>query len=574
MARGPSLANKCQLLFGGAVLAIVGAALVGPWVRLPEIVDEAQMETSRQIADLWAVSPLFGPETAARFAAALRTAETSDATTPSDRTLDIRWWTMSEWESANFTEKFLAAAHRRIAAVLAKAPERQAEHSDARWDGNERLYRYARLVRGSDGSPQGVVVLERVSRTAADQLTLNRIYLVVAGLAAASLAMLVFYVITTKLILRPVRALRDTAERVTSGDISIRSDVATGDEFEELASTFNATLNNLETQQQQLRGINKSLDMRVSELSERNTALYEAARLKGEFLANISHELRTPLNSIIGFAELLQDTLQQDAEAAAASAPAAAQEPASITKRRRYLDHIVTAGRGLLEMINELLAMAKIEAGSIEVRVERINPAETCEALCSLIRPLADRKNVRLSIQLPRRGGGGGASADITTDAAQADIPWIDTDPAKFQQVLFNFLSNAVKFTPEGGEVVLRAERLQGSDGVPRVRVSVLDTGPGIPRDQHEYIFEKFSQLDGGHTRKHQGTGLGLAIAKEFAELIQGEIQLVSEPGRGSMFSLIVPPKLDESRTREAKRALMERAALAKRPSPPRLGVG
>jgi two-component system sensor histidine kinase BarA len=562
MSRGVSLANKCQLLFGGAVLAIVAAAMVGPWFRLPAIVDEAQMETSRQIAELWAVSPLIDPETAARFRAGLRASEAAEQQRQS---LDIRWWTMPEWDEAAFADGFLGKARARIAAAVAKGPPRSAEHTEAEWNGRERVYRYARLVRGSDGGPQGVVVVERLSKTVAAQLTLNRIFLIAGGAAAASLAMLVFYVITTKIILRPVRVLRDTAERVSQGDLSVRSDLATGDEFEQLADTFNAMLTSIETQQQQLRGINKSLDLRVSELAERNTALYDAARLKGEFLASVSHELRTPLNSIIGFAEILQDTLPRDTEAA--GAPLATSDPAA-QKRKRYLDNIVGAGRSLLEMINEILAMAKIEAGSIEVRVEEVNPAETCEALVSLIRPLADRKSLRLSLQMPRTGGG------VTGDGAQADLPRISTDPQKFQQIVFNFLSNAVKFTPDGGEVVLRAERMPGADGVSRVRVSVLDTGPGIPADQHAYIFEKFSQLDSGHTRKHQGTGLGLAIAKQFAELIQGEIQLVSEPGRGSMFSLIVPPKIDESRARDTKRALMERAALARRPQPPRVNVG
>lgn len=560
MSRGVSLANKCQLLFGGAVVTIVAAAMVGPWFRLPAIVDEAQMETSRQIAELWAVSPLIDPDTAARFRAGLRA---SEAAQRQQQSLDIRWWTMPEWEEAAFSEGFLGKARAKVTAALDKGPTKLAEQTEAHWAGTDRVYRYARLVRGTDGEPQGVVVVERVSKTVAAQLTLNRIFLVAGGVAAASLAMLVFYVITTKIILRPVRVLRDTAERVSQGDLSVRSDLLTGDEFEQLSDTFNAMLTSIETQQQQLRGINKSLDLRISELAERNTALYDAARLKGEFLASVSHELRTPLNSIIGFAEILQDTLPREGDAGGVSAA----DPGS-QKRKRYLDNIVGAGRNLLEMINEILTMAKIEAGSIEVRSEDTNPAEVCEGLASLIRPLADRKSLRLSLQMPRQGGG------ITSDAAHADLPRIATDPQKFQQIVFNFLSNAVKFTPEGGEVVLRAERLPGADGVARLRVSVLDTGPGIPADQHAYIFEKFSQIDGGHTRKHQGTGLGLAIAKQFAELIQGEIQLVSEPGRGSMFSLIVPPGIDESRAKDTKRALMERAALARRPQPPRVNVG
>ena len=131
---------------------------------------------------------------------------------------------------------------------------------------------------------------------------------------AGTLAMIVFYLITTKIILQPVRALRETADRVRAGNTSVRSDLKTGDEFEQLAEAFNSMLSNLDEQQTLLRGINKSLDLRLNELSERNTALYDAARLKGEFIANVSHELRTPLNSIIGFAEILQDTTYLEAE--------------------------------------------------------------------------------------------------------------------------------------------------------------------------------------------------------------------------------------------------------------------
>lgn len=547
--RGISLANKCQLLFGAAVLLIVSAALVWPWVRQIKVLDDAQLETSRQIAELWADSPLIDPAVAAVF-------RPSDSVEDPEkrRNLIIRWWPMADWREATFASGFLDRARRRLGTAAADGSAPVQEHVEAMWDGNLRLYRYARLVPDSKGGPEGVVVLERRSPTVRRALLENQGFLIGAGIFAGSLAMIVFYLITTKIILHPVRALRETAERVRAGNTSVRSDLKTGDEFEQLAEAFNSMLSNLEEQQTLLRGINKSLDLRLNELAERNTALYDAARLKGEFIANVSHELRTPLNSIIGFAEILQDTTQQDAESGGVP------HPERITKRRRYLDNIVGAGRTLLEMINDLLAMAKIEAGKIEVHVQSVNVGETCEALMALIRPLADRKSLRVTLQLQAAGGAG-----FVSDARAADLPLILTDQQKFQQIVFNFLSNAVKFTPERGEVTLRAERLPGADGVERVRVSVLDTGPGIAPSQHQMVFEKFSQLDSGHTRQHQGTGLGLAISKEFAELLQGEIQLVSEVGRGSMFSLILPPALDAERAQEAKRGMTERAAVAGR---------
>ena len=548
MSRGVSLANKCQLLFGGAVLLIVAAALVGPWIRLGTIVDEAQLENSRQIADLWASNQLLSPEVARLFGPA------PGAPSPAGVGLTIRSWTFEEWEREQFTSGFLEAAKRRLA-KMHKDPGRLVEHAETIWEEGDRAYRYARLLTDAEGKPTGVVVVDRRSSAAASLLLVNRMYLLVAGVGAGVIAVLVFYVITTRIILSPVRALKKTADTVRAGNLQVRSELRTGDEFEQLSEAFNSMLADLTEQQQLLRGINRSLDLRLNELAERNTALFEAARVKGEFLANISHELRTPLNSIIGFAEILQDIAAQDADS-----PAEAPSEAQLAKRRRYLHNIVSAGRSLLEMINELLMMAKIEAGRIELNLQPVNVAETCEALAALIHPLAERKRLTISLQLQSAEPGGS-----TSEPARSDLPIVETDQQKFHHVVFNFLSNAVKFTPDGGRVTLRAERLVGGDGQGRVRVSVLDTGPGIAPDKRQVIFEKFSQLDSGHTKEHQGAGLGLAIAKEFAELLQGEIQVESEPGRGSMFSLIIPLSVDRALLESAKARMVERAALAGR---------
>jgi len=569
MARGISLANKCQLGFGLAILLIIGSALLVPWVRLVTIVDQSQVETSRQIARVWAQAPWLD-ENVGWF---LQPSD-ADPDAPESELL-IGYWPVKDWERTQFQSAFLQAAKRRFAAERGGAAggngggglgpnEHEPEYVEVLWDANDRVYRFARVVpedRGiADGSGaggegpgiRGVIVVERRSTTAASQLFVNRMYLLAAGAGAGALAFLVFYVITTRIILSPVRALRDTTELVRAGNLNVRSDIRTGDEFEQLSEAFNSMLANLGEQQAQLRGTNRSLDLKLVELAEINVGLHEAARMKGEFLARISHELRTPLNSIIGFAEILQDLAQSETDH-----PERSGDPERLAKRKRYLENIVSAGRTLLEMINELLTMARIDAGKIELHVQAMNVAETCDGLLALIRPLAERKRIRLSLQLqaPRGGGvlsaagtaGAGASGrsddggGFTSDPAAADLPSIETDPQKFQQVIFNFLSNAVKFTPEEGEVTLRAERLVGNDGVQRLRVSVLDTGPGIPREMHEEIFNKFTQLEAGHTRQHQGTGLGLSIAKEFAAMLGGEIQLVSEVGRGSMFSLIVP---------------------------------
>jgi len=533
MARGISLANKCQLLFGLAVVVIVGAALIVPWIRLRKIIDDAQLESSRQIADLWTQSQVVDPEVL-RFLNPLN----DEVAAQARRRLEIRWWPYDSWQQEEFEGGFLRAAQRLLAEQDDEAMTSGfVEHAESLWQEGDRVYRYARLVEGADAdAPIGVVVIIRRSSAAADQLLINRMYLVLAGILAGGFAVLVFYLITTRIILSPVRQLKETADRVREGELQVRSTLKTGDEFEQLAEAFNSMLGNLSQQQQLLRGMNKSLEFQMGELEERNTTLQDNARLKGEFLANISHELRTPLNSIIGFAEILQDIAGVDEQADSQPLP-----PEQLAKRKRYLDNIVTAGRTLLEMINELLAMARIEAGNIEMHVQTVNVSETCEALLALIKPLTDRKrlNIGMELQSTREAG-------FTSDSSLCDLPNIETDQQKFHHVVFNFLSNAVKFTPDEGTVTIRADRIIGADGEPRIRVSVLDTGPGIPLDQQQLIFEKFSQLESGHTRTHTGTGLGLAIAQEFAELLQGEIKLVSDVGRGSMFSLVVPLVLTE----------------------------
>jgi signal transduction histidine kinase len=536
MIRGVSLATKCQLLFGAAIVLIIAAALLVPWLRTPIVVDASQLETSRQIARLWESTtreePRLGPFPLAT------SPEPGGEKRPDEPR--IEYVPAAALDTLAAQSDFLRVSLERFRKER-KTPIN--EHAESLWDGSQRVYRYALADRSDEtGELTGVLLLERRSPQAASQLLVNRVYLLVAGAFAMVLASLVFYLITTRIILKPVRTLRDVADRVRAGDLTARAAIPTGDEYEELGETFNAMLESLTDTAERLRTTNRSLDLRIGELARSNSALYETAKLKGDFLANVSHELRTPLNSIIGFAELLQTI----AVAESSRREQSSEELASVMKRSRYLDNIVNAGRTLLEMINELLEMAKIEAGKIDVNVEQVNVLETCDGLIGLIRPQADRQGVRLTLE--------GPTADNL-------LPLIKTDPRKFQQIVFNFLSNAVKFTPEGGEVTIRAENIRNGTGSPRIRVSVLDTGPGIPEEHHDSIFEKFRQLDSGHTKSHGGTGLGLAIAKELASILQGEIQLVSAPGSGSMFSLIIPVEIDLGAAQDASRKASSRIA-------------
>ncbi|MCS7033328.1 MAG: ATP-binding protein, partial [Phycisphaerae bacterium] len=319
-----------------------------------------------------------------------------------------------------------------------------------------------------------------------------------------------------RLILQPVRVLQETCEKVSQGDLKIRSDLNTGDEFEQLSETFNTMLKNLQENADELRAVNKGLDMKLGQLAETNIALFESNRLKSEFLANVSHELRTPLNSILGFADLLKEAAG-DAD----------------SRLARYAQNIRTSGEGLKHLIDDLLDLAKIEAGRMEVRSEQFSIPDLFEGLTTILKPLADKKNLLL------RAG------------VSNDVPVISSDYQKVQQILYNFLSNAIKFSPPGQEIELKAVR----DGLTTIRIEVTDQGPGIPADQHEIIFEKFRQIDGSHTRQHGGTGLGLAIARELSHLLGGTVGVRSAPGEGSTFFLILPLKV-EAGTRDVRQRL------------------
>jgi signal transduction histidine kinase len=545
MARGISLANKSQVLFGFAVVAILGAALAVPWFWSGSMADQSQMEAMRQSVDVW-----------------LRLQrESSGGIEGSALTSPPPPRSEAEGDDARFAYLPLAALRDidaasaddrdETGAFLVRAFDilRQSEDLDdymehVSEDGGD-LYRYARALRDrdlSEGSltdPRGrerlvgLVLYERRSEFVDAQLLMARIYIVAAWLFASLLAILLFYFILTKLILSPVRRLKATADKVQAGNASIRADIRTGDEFEELSAAFNSMLERVAENERQLRRMNETLDLRLTELAEANFALYESNRLKGEFLASVSHELRTPLNSIIGFSELLDEMARTD--------------PNADPKRSRYLSNILSSARSLLEMINDLLEMAKIEAGRVELAIEPVSPVDLIEGLQTIMKPQAQKR----AIALEARVG--------------LNLPAVETDPGKLQQILYNFLSNAIKFAPEGSAVIISAERLTRADEPPAVRFGVTDTGPGIPLDMQDIIFEKFRQVDASHTREHKGVGLGLAICRELAELLGASLSVVSEPGAGATFHVDVPI----AHQSPAARPLMENTAAAARVAQP-----
>lgn len=522
-----SLANKCQLAFGAAVIVIVVAALSVPWLRMQALVNEGQREIARSLADAWLrdLVQLGGSFTPPD--------ETGEPDAP-ERSLRIALVEEAGLDAAAARDSFVDDAVKEFYAF----PKQEDAFSTARDADGNRIYRYARAIRQDELDParddfaadipatqvanplRAVLLIDLRAQWADDQVRLNRIWVAVAGGLASVLAIAVFWFILTRVILSPVRVLRDTAEKVTEGDLQIRADINTGDEFEQLSNTFNAMLTSMKIDQDKLRDLNKQLDLKLGELAESNVTLYEANRIKGDFLANVSHELRTPLNSIIGFAEVLAESLTNLGEDEAN------------TKRVRYASNIHESSRSLLVMIEELLDLAKIEAGRVDLHIEKLSIADTCETLLNLIRPQAEKKQIKLELVTAR------------------DLPSVTTDPGKLQQIVFNFLSNAVKFTPVEGRIELGAAAAIGTGGKPTgVRIWVTDSGPGIPREQHESVFDKFRQLDSTHTREHGGAGLGLAISRELATMLDAEITLDSDIDRGATFSLTIPHELREKKT-------------------------
>lgn len=521
-----SLATKCLLLVGAATALVITIALSLPLLRMNGLVGAGEIELARTVYATWAHDNEPGSNS--------QEIKASGAT--------IRSLTRNQIDNELGENRFLANAMQRFGQSTTRI-----EHFDADWNGWNRVYRYARAVRDNNAQVTGVVILEHRADGSGWLLVVNLLYVFVAGAVVLAVALVVYATIINRLILNPVASLQKTAELVRDGDLETRCQIDTGDEFEELAEAINLMLAELSRQRDQLRDANKAMDIKLTELAEANTALFESARLKGEFLASVSHELRTPLNAIIGFAELLLEiarkeialSAEDDMQPTPGPGREINQESGELSKRERYLFNIVSAGRTLLEMIESLLEMAKIEAGRVELNLAPMSLSDTCQALAGLIHPLARKKGITVRLDV------------------SPELPIIETDTKKFQQIIFNLLSNAVKFTGNDGtpgEITLRAELIRDDgSGEDRVRISVIDNGEGIAPDDQKRIFDKFQQVDSSHTRSHTGTGLGLAIVLELTRLLQAEIQVESELGSGSMFSLIIPRSIDQQEFEEAK---------------------
>ncbi|NOY53302.1 MAG: HAMP domain-containing protein [Deltaproteobacteria bacterium] len=342
----------------------------------------------------------------------------------------------------------------------------------------------------------------------------------------------------TRRMTRPIQDLIAGARRIGEGDLDQDLRIDSHDEIAALAREFNRMVNRLRHSRDRINeyqnNLERLVETRTCDLQKATTRAREMAheaqaanRAKSSFLANMSHELRTPLNAIIGFAELLEGRYFGELN----------------EKQAEHLHQILESGRHLLSLVEDILNLSMIEVGQVSFSPSRVNMRRLLEESLMLIREKAIRHNIRLVARID-------------------EVPeWMMSDERKVKQIVFNLLSNAAKFTPEGGEIRIEAERIETaglSERVPplfreEVRmvldpghrsyllVSVSDTGIGIDRAAWKGIFLPFAQQDETVIKRFGGTGLGLSVCRELIHLHSGAIWVESEPGKGSVFTFVLP---------------------------------
>ena len=333
--------------------------------------------------------------------------------------------------------------------------------------------------------------------------------------AALTFAMLAIVLgkVLRRSVLDPVDDLITHASRIGSGDLESPIKPTTNDELGSLALTMNEMRSNL-------KGSYEKIEQEIKQKTEALLAAQQADKVKSQFLANMSHEIRTPINGVLGCLELALET-----------------DEAAIPQDAELLDEARNCARSLLTLVDDILDIARIESRSMAFELGPLNPATTLTRLESRWREKAKEKGLELELRLR---------------------PELDTvmytAPDEFQRMVNNLVDNAIKFTSEGS---VRIEASKPESVEPSmIRIEIIDTGIGIPREKNEEIFLPFTQTDSSSTRKYGGAGLGLSVSRQFARLLGGDINVASQPGRGSTFTINLP--FDSRQYRQSRPLLQD----------------
>lgn len=371
---------------------------------------------------------------------------------------------------------------------------------------------------GSSQKVLGGMIIKMNADQTYEAITATRTRSIVLTALGIAAIIALTYAMLAKLVSRPIEILADKARRFAEGDMSVHVEVKTEDEVGVLGKSFNYMVKKISSFSKELEVVVARRTMMLRDktllLERANRELRELDRLKSSFLANMSHELRTPMNSIIGYSELLLDGVD---------GPVNDEQAKSLRK-------VESNARHLLQLINDILDMSKIESGKIELDIRELDMKKVVASVTSTLEPSIAKKGLKLSLDFDE------------------NLPPVYADEDKVMQILINLLSNSIKFTNKGGITIRIKPSERGvKPGEPPlfVEVCVEDTGIGIKDSDIDKLFDKFSQLDISTIRQYEGTGLGLSIARGLVVLHKGVIWAKSEYGKGSRFCFTLPLRKD-----------------------------